>query len=236
MPRSGIRSFQATLEPDRSPLQWVIIRIPFDVAKVWNTRGRLKVKGTINGFAFRSSVFPAGAGTHRLLVNRQMQTAAGVRAGMAARFQLEPDSEERTIVVPPELQRVLKEDRALPRWFDRLNYSMRKYFVDRVTAAKTAETRARRADQVGEQLLAAMQAERELPPLLRSAFTRDPLAAEGWKGLSATQRRRHLLGIFYYRTSAAQTRRAAKALGDARAAAQRQYNPGTGKRAAAPRR
>ena len=221
MPRPAVRSFQATLEPDRSPLQWVVIRIPFDVAEVWGTRGRLQVKGTINGFPFRSSVFPAGHGTHRLLVNKQMQAAAGVRAGLSARFRLQPDTEERTVLVPPELRRVLKQDRALPGWFDRLNYSMRKYLVARVTASSNAETRARRADQVGEQLLAAMQAERDLPPLLRSAFARDPLAAGGWQRLSPTQRRGHLLGIFSYRTPAAQARRAAKAVRAARQAAER---------------
>jgi uncharacterized protein YdeI (YjbR/CyaY-like superfamily) len=216
MPRSAVRSFQATLEPDRSPLQWVIIRIPFDVAEAWGTRGRLKVKGTINGFAFRTSLFPKGEGTHQLLVNKQMQTAAGVRSGMAARFRLEPDSEDRTVVMPPELQRVLKEDRALPGWFDRLNYSMRRYLAGRVAGPKSADVRARRASQVGEQLLAAMEAERDLPPLLRSIFARDPLAAEGWKQMSPTQRRGHLLGIFYYRTPDARARRAARAARDAR--------------------
>ena len=221
MSRSSVKSFQARLEPDRSPLQWIVIRIPFDVAEVWGTRGRFKVKGTINGFAFRSSLFPAGDGTHRLLVNKQMQAGAGVRAGMAARFRLEPDTDERTVVVPPELQRVLKEDRALPGWFDRLNYSMRRYLAGRVTASKDAAARARRADQVGEQLLAAMEAERDLPPLLHSALAGDPLAAQGWKRLSPTQRRGHLLGIFYYRTPAAQARRAAKAVREARNAAER---------------
>lgn len=224
MARSAVRLFRATLEPDRSPLQWIVIRIPFDVVEVWGTRGRLKVKGAINGFAFRSSLFPAGDGTHRLLVNKQMQAAAGVQAGMAARFRLEPDTETRTVIVPPELQRVLKEDRALPRWFERLNYSMRRFLVERITASKMADGRARRANQVGEQLLAAMEAERDLPPWLRSAFARDPLASEGWNRLSPTRRRGHLLGIFYYRTPAAQARRAAKAVRDAHNASERKHN------------
>ena len=58
------KTFRAALERIQSRLGWTIIRIPFDVAKVWGTRGQLRVKGEINGFAFRTSLFPArGAGT-----------------------------------------------------------------------------------------------------------------------------------------------------------------------------
>ena len=49
------KSFKATLERLRSNLGWIIVWIPFDVQKVWGSRGRLKVRGEINGFAFRTS-------------------------------------------------------------------------------------------------------------------------------------------------------------------------------------
>ncbi len=58
MPKSGLKSFRATLEPDGTNLKWTIIRIPFNVEKIWGSRGMLKVKGEINGFAFRTSLFP----------------------------------------------------------------------------------------------------------------------------------------------------------------------------------
>src|SRR5205085_3009235 len=117
-----------------SRLNWVIVRIPFDAAKLWGRRGQLRVKGEINGFAFRTSLFPTGTGQHVLLVNKRMQAGAKVRAGGTARFRLEPDTEERTVTVPPELRDAISEDRALVRWFGRLSYSMRKWIVDWVTA------------------------------------------------------------------------------------------------------
>ncbi len=215
------KSFKATLERMPSNLGWVIVRIPLDVPKVWGTRGMLKVKGEINGFAFRTSLFPTGKGYHYLLVNKRMQAGAAARPGSVAQFRLEPDMEKRVATVPAELQRILNEDRSLRRWFDQLSYSTRKWITDRVVQVKSAEARVRRAEQVAEQLMATMEAERELPPILKLAFAREPRALAGWQRMSPTHRRGNLLAIFYYRTPEARDRRIAKIIEDALAFADR---------------
>ena len=207
-----------------SNLGWVIVRIPLDVPKVWGTRGMLKVKGEINGFAFRTSLFPTGKGYHYLLVNKRMQAGAGARPGMVARFHLQPDTEKRVAIVPGELQRILNEERSLRRWFEQLNYSTRKWITDWVTQVKSPEARGRRAEQVAEQLLATREAERELPPILKLAFARDPRAYTGWQRMSPSHRRGHLLAIFYYRSPDARDRRIAKLLEDALTFAERKTN------------
>jgi len=223
-PKPVAKTFKATLERMASNLGWVIIHIPFDVPKVWGTRGMLKVKGEINGFPFRTSLFPTGKGNHYLLVNKRMQSGAYAAPGDTAQFRLEPDTEKRVVTVPPELQAILKEDRSFCRWFDKLNYSMRKWICDWVTQVKSAEARVRRAEQVAEQLLATMEAERELPPILKLAFGRDPRAFAGWQRMSPTHRRGHLLAIFYYRSPNARDRRISKMLEDAVAFAERKTN------------
>jgi len=215
------KSFKATLERMPSNLGWVIVRIPLDVPKVWGTRGMLKVKGEINGFAFRTSLFPTGKGYHYLLVNKRMQAGAGARPGSVARFRLEPDTEKRVATVPAELQRILDEARSLRRWFGQINYSTRKWIADWVVQVKSAEARVRRAEQVAEQLMATMEAERELPPILKLAFAREPRALAGWQRMSSSHRRGHLLAIFYYRTPDARDRRIAKTIEDALAFAAR---------------
>lgn len=218
---SIVKTYSAPLEHLRSGLGWVVAYLPFDVASVWGSRGRLKVKGEINGFGFRTSLFPTSEGRHFLLINKRMQKGAQAYAGSPARFRLEPDLEERTVTVPAELKRVLAEDRSLLRWFDKLNYSTRKWIVDWVTGVKSAEARVRRSEQVAEQLLSTMEAERELPPILRLAFTRNPSAREGWEQMSETARRGQLLAIFYYRTPESRARRLAKVVEEAAARAER---------------
>lgn len=226
MPKSNnvqplTKSFQATLERMKSRLNWIIIHIPFDVAKVWGCRGQLRVKGEINGFAFRTSLFPTGQGGHILLVNKKMQKGARAVAGTAARFQIEPDTEERVVTIPTEFSRVLAEERTLRRWFDQLNHSARNDIAKWVGEPKSPEARVRRAEQIAERLLATMDAERELPPILQVAFSRNPGAREGWEHMSMAQRRGHLLGIFYYRNPESRARRIDRMLDQASALAEK---------------
>jgi uncharacterized protein YdeI (YjbR/CyaY-like superfamily) len=216
-----VKSFRAVLERMPSNLGWVIIRIPLDVPKVWGTRGMLKVKGEINGFAFRTSLFPTGKGYHYLLVNKRMQAGANAAPGDTALFRLEPDTEKRVATVPAELRRILNEDRSFRRWFDQLGYSIRKWLCDWVTNVKSPVARVRRAEQVAEQLLSTMEAERELPPVLRLAFAHDPRAYQGWQHMSPTHRRGQLLSIFYYRSPGSRDRRISKMLEDALAYAEK---------------
>jgi len=215
------RSFTAPLERLRSGLGWIIVRVPADVAKVWGSPGRLKVKGEINGFPFRTSLFPTREGTHFILINKRMQKGGQAYEGMMARVRLEPDTEERTVTVPAELKRVLSEERALLRWFEKLNYSTQKWIADWVTDVKNTDARVRRSEQVAEQLLSTMEAERELPPMIQLAFTRNPRAREGWEQMSPIRRRGQLLAIFYYRTPESRAKRLAKVVEEAAALAEK---------------
>jgi uncharacterized protein YdeI (YjbR/CyaY-like superfamily) len=209
------KSFKAALEPIPSRLGWIIIRIPFDVPKVWRTRGNVRVKGEINGFAFRASVFPTSKGYHCMLIKRSMQTGANAFLGDTAHFRLVPDTTKHVTSVPPELQRILNEDRSFRRWFDKLTLSMRKWICYWIVNVKSPEARVRRAEQVAEQLMATMEAELDLPPILKLAFGRDPRAYQGWQSMTLLQRRQHLLGIFYCRTPESRDRRIAKMLEEA---------------------
>jgi hypothetical protein len=58
--KPSVKTFRATLERTGDRLRWVIVRLPFDVAKLWGKRGQLRVQGEINGFSFSSTLFPTG--------------------------------------------------------------------------------------------------------------------------------------------------------------------------------
>ena len=221
MPKPAKKSFRATLERLRSNLGWVIVWIPFNVQKVWGTRGRLRVRGEINGFGFRTSLFPTRRGEHFLLVNKKMQAGGRASEGETAEFHLQPDTEERVVVIPAELKHILAEHKTFRRWFDALSYSIRKWISDWVVQPKSASARIRRAAQVAEQLFSAMEAERELPPALKLAFTRDPRALEGWHLMSPSHRRGLLIAVFYYRSPEARARRVGKIVEEAIAQAEK---------------
>ncbi|MGA3079983.1 MAG: YdeI/OmpD-associated family protein [Terracidiphilus sp.] len=229
MTSSPPKSFTAVLEPLRSGLGWVIARIPFDVAKAWPKRRGLRVRGeirsvdgNIGAFAFRTSLFAASGGQgHFLLVNKKMQAASKATVGSRVRISLEPDLEERTAATPPELARALKGDRRLTKWFAGMSYSMRKEIGKWVSEPKSAASREKRAEAMAERLLLTLEGETELPPILHAAFLRQPLARKGWETMTPTQRRGHLLGIFYYQTVEARERRATKVIEEALRVARR---------------
>ena len=225
--RSAKKSFTAVLEPLRNGLGWVIARIPFDVDKAWPERVRQRVRGEIEGVAFRSSLFgfPQGEG-HYLLVNNKVQKAAGISIGSRMRIDMEPDMDERPALVPVELAEELKRERRLRRWFDGLNEYTRRMIGGWVNEPASPATRQKRAAQMAERLMQTMEGELEVPPILRAAFLREPLAKKGWEAMTQLQRRGHLLGIFYYKEGTARDNRAARAMEEAVRVAKKQLGIG----------
>jgi hypothetical protein len=220
------KTFRALLESTGDALRWVIARVPFDPAEVWPVRNGRRVRGEINGFAFRTSLFPeAGGKKHVLLVNKKMQAGGGAQPGDTVKFRLQPDLEEREAAVPPELAKALKSEPGLRRYYDALSPSMRRDIGRWVGDPKSTQSRAKRGGQIAERLLQAMEGEQEPPPILRAAFQRQPAAREGWEAMTPIRRRNHLFAIFYYQTAEARERRALVALEDALKVAKR-LHPG----------
>jgi uncharacterized protein YdeI (YjbR/CyaY-like superfamily) len=220
MTETAAKSFTALLEPDGTELRWVIARVPFEIASAWPVRNGRRVRGEIEGFAFRTSLFPDPRGKGQvLLVNKKMQAGAKARAGARVRITLEPDMEERPSTIPEELAAILDGDRKLKKWFEAMSPSMRREIGKWTDEPKGAEARQKRAEKIAERMLLAMEGEEEPPPILRAAFQRQPRAQAGWNALTPTQRRNHLMGIFYYESVEARERRAAKAIEEALRAA-----------------
>jgi uncharacterized protein YdeI (YjbR/CyaY-like superfamily) len=216
------KSFSASLEATGTSLRWVIARVPIDLKKAWPTWKSRRVFGEINGFAFKTALIPGAKGQgHVLIVNKKMQAGARVRAGERALIKLSPNLGDLVIDLPPEFSRILKSDRALKRWFDAISPSMRKGFTNFIADAKSSETRQKRAEAIAESLMLAMEGEVEPPPILRASFQRLPEARRGWDLMTATQRRNHLLSIFYSQTVDGRERRAAKAIESCLAVARR---------------
>jgi hypothetical protein len=120
---------------------------PAEVMEFFATRGRVPIRGTINGFPFRSSLMPMG-GCHMMPVNKTLREGAGVRPGDMVDMVIERDQEERTVEAPPELERELaKSKKARERW-DELAFTHKKEMALSISGAKQEETRKRRLAKV----------------------------------------------------------------------------------------
>ena len=162
------------------------------------------------GLGFRTSLFPATGGGYFLLINNAMQRGAGVHAGDVAEFRLEPDRDERPAELPDELAVLLDEGDGLREWYGGLTEYTRREIGKWVNGVKGDEARMRRAEQMAERLMATMEAEVELPPLIATALRRRPGAMAGWEKMSVARRRASLMAVFYYQTVEARKKRLEK--------------------------
>jgi hypothetical protein len=134
--------FNVKLEgKESSSVAW--LNAPFDVIKVFGTRARVPVRGTINGFPFRTSLMPMG-GCHGMAVNKTMRDGAGVEAGDTVSVVLERDEAERTVEVPPLLKKELAKSKAAQANWRQLSFTNQKEIALSIRGAKQEETRLRR--------------------------------------------------------------------------------------------
>jgi uncharacterized protein YdeI (YjbR/CyaY-like superfamily) len=175
---------------------------------------RLRVVVEVAGERFKTSLFAGkkvGRGGHFLLVNKNMQAAAGTGVGAIVEFRMWPDLEERKAVITPELAEIFKAEKDLKRWYetqltDSTRWAIRKWMDE----AKEKEAKVRRAEQMAERLMETMEAEISLPPLIATALRRRPGAIEGWEKMTPGRRQALLMAVFYYRTPESRAKRVEK--------------------------
>ena len=133
--------FRVKLEGRGTSMSW--LNPPFDVVKVFGTRARVPVRGTINGFPFRSSLMPMG-GCHGMPVNQALRKGARVEGGDMVSVVMERDDAERTVEVPLILKKELAKSKTAQANWEKLSFTSQKEIVLSINGAKQEETRVRR--------------------------------------------------------------------------------------------
>ena len=137
-------TFDAKLIARGPKRAWVFLDFPVNVSRQLGSRGRVAIRGTMNGFPFQISAFPIGDGTHQIAVNKSLQAGARAKPGDRVHIVLEVETGPRVVTVPSDFKRALAASPKANAKFDALSYGHRKAYVDWISEAKKPETRARR--------------------------------------------------------------------------------------------
>lgn len=136
--------FETTLEKPDASGTWTYFTVPFVVEKAFGSKSRVKVKGTIDSFPFRSSLMPRGDGTHYMVVKKSIRDAIGKGRGDTIKVSIDIDTEVRDVNVPEDFRSALAMHKKALTVFQTFSYSHKKEYVDWIETAKRPETRIRR--------------------------------------------------------------------------------------------
>ncbi len=144
MVTSEKRKFRAVIE--NAGAGGAFVRVPFDVEKAFGKK-RVKVKASIDGEPYRGSLVRMGGPDHIVGILKSIREKIGKDFGAEVEVIVEEDTEERAVVVPPDLAQALKASPAAERSFLQRSYSHRKEHIHWIEEAKRPETRQARIEK-----------------------------------------------------------------------------------------
>jgi hypothetical protein len=134
--------FKATLEPVPHGGQFVVV--PAKVAAAAGLKYGARVRGTVDGAAYRSSLMKY-SGVFHMGVHKVTLAAAGAASGDRVEVTIELDDQPLpTDVVPADLEKAIAARAATRAAWAKLSPAHKREHVKHVIEAKKPETRARR--------------------------------------------------------------------------------------------
>ncbi|HSB66157.1 MAG TPA: YdeI/OmpD-associated family protein [Anaerolineales bacterium] len=143
----GVFSFEAVLKRPEGVGTWTYLDIPQEISLTLGSKGQVRVRGTINGYPYRTTALPMGAGTHYLVVGKAIRDHIHATQGDSVQVTLELDNEARQVDVPEELRQALAKEPHAVEAFGKMTYSHQNEWISWIMSAKQAETRLRRIEK-----------------------------------------------------------------------------------------
>jgi hypothetical protein len=139
-------TFTARLEPVPHGGHYVVV--PPEVADAEGLRHSARVRGTVNGAAYRSSLMKY-SGIFHMGVHKATLAEAGLRPAALVRVTIELDDEPLpTDTVPPDLAKAITLNKTASAAWKTLRPSLKREHVKSVMEAKKPETRASRVERI----------------------------------------------------------------------------------------
>jgi hypothetical protein len=137
--------FTAPLERLKTDYTWYFVEFPHDVQKEFGTRGRVRMKGLVNGVAVDRALMPQKSGVHIIILGGDIRRAAKLKkVGEPVTVEIWLDPEPDRVEIPEELAETLDFIPEMKTAWDKLTPGMQRNMSYWVGSAKTTATRAKR--------------------------------------------------------------------------------------------
>ena len=118
----------------------VLLPVPREVSAALGNRGRVELKGTVNGRALRAPAMPDGKGGHTI----QLTEAFGAAAGERVKVVLERIELEAPVEAPPDLAKALGQNMKAKASWEKFPPTSRRAWVEYLAQSKKADVREKR--------------------------------------------------------------------------------------------
>jgi hypothetical protein len=127
-------------------IKWSVFYFPYSAAENFGAKGNIPVLITVDGHPFEHTLLPSRNG-HYLVYNEFIRQAVGKDLGDRVHVTLEKDPKERKYVVPPDIEKALKESGVLEQYLNQPDYLKREQ-VNFIAVAKKEETKQNRLNKL----------------------------------------------------------------------------------------
>jgi hypothetical protein len=137
----------------KTGINWCV-NVPANVTeKLIADKGRINIRGRINGFDFTKTLMPVKDKPHRLFVNQAMMKGGKTALGETATFEIEQNNKRKLKEYPtPSLLMEKLKAHQLTIAFDSLTASRKKDILKYLNYVKTEETMIKNIDKLISQL------------------------------------------------------------------------------------
>lgn len=130
----------------------VYAEFPFDGSYEFGTRKAVPVNVWLDGKLFEMSLLPCGNGKHWLHIRKETRIAIGKEEGDTVDIVIEKNDSPKTVHLPDYLQWLLENDPQMMKYFEKLPYSAKKFWIEYIREPKSEDTKVDRINRLFEYL------------------------------------------------------------------------------------
>ena len=132
-------------------IKWHVLYFPYSAVECFGSKGNIPVCITIDGHSFDHTLLPSRNG-HYLVYNESIKRMVGKNSGESVHVTLMKDEKKREVVIPAQIEAILKEAGVLERFLSQADYSKREQ-LNHIEIAKKEETKSNRIAALVKQLV-----------------------------------------------------------------------------------